>query len=71
VKDNLLRFFAVQIFERFVWRALDRDDVRFAFQVSGLEVFAWKHFFSSHGISLSGSVAASLGIAKSVAADRT
>src|SRR5262249_41928438 len=71
VSDDLLRLFSVHTFERFVWCALNSDDARFAFQVSRLQVFTWKYFFSCHGINLSGSVAAYRGIAKSVAAGRT
>src|SRR5262249_4268300 len=48
VKNDLLRFFAVQAFERFVPCALNRDDARFPFQVSGLQVFAREYFISSH-----------------------
>src|SRR5262245_2970593 len=53
VKDNPLVFFPVQTFERLAWCALNRDDARFAFQVSRFQVFTWKYFFSCHGINLS------------------
>src|SRR5262245_59128397 len=71
VKNDLLGFFAVQAFERFVPCALNCDDARFSFQVSGLQVFTRKHFIPDHFQLLHLRFAAHYGMAQSVAAERT
>ena len=53
VKDDLLRFVAVETFERHVWCALNRSDARFAFQVRGLQVFTFEYFIFCHFITFS------------------